>query len=29
MNEAIVQEWNSVVEPDDRVVVVGDLSAGL
>ena len=29
MNEAIIREWNSVVESGDRVVVVGDLSAGL
>jgi len=29
MNESIISAWNSVVSPDDRVVVVGDLSAGL
>lgn len=29
MNDFIVEAWNSVVAPDDRVIVVGDLSAGL
>lgn len=29
MNDHIVQSWNSVVADDDRVIVVGDLSAGL
>ena len=29
MNETIVAIWNKTVSPDDRVIVVGDLSAGL
>lgn len=29
MNEKIISEWNRVVEQDDRVIFVGDLSAGL
>lgn len=29
MNEVIIRAWNDVVEADDRVIVVGDLSAGL
>lgn len=29
MNESIVRTWNETVFTDDRVVVVGDLSAGL
>lgn len=29
MNDAIVGAWNSVVTDNDRVIVVGDLSAGV
>lgn len=29
MNEAIIANWNNTVFPGDRVIVVGDLSAGL
>lgn len=29
MNQSIIDAWKSVVAPEDRVVVVGDLSAGL
>lgn len=29
MNEAIIAEWNRAVMSEDRVIVVGDLSAGL
>lgn len=29
MNDAIVNTWNSTVADDDRVIVVGDLTAGL
>ena len=29
MNEKIIAEWNRVVLPEDRVILVGDLSAGL
>ena len=29
MNNFIVDTWNSAVSPGDRVIVVGDLSAGL
>ena len=29
MNEIIVKTWNETVAPDDRVIVVGDLTAGL
>lgn len=29
MNQSIIEAWNDVVMPDDRVIVVGDLSAGL
>lgn len=29
MNECIIDSWRSVVMPEDRVIVVGDLSAGL
>lgn len=29
MNESIIDAWKEVVDPEDRVIVVGDLSAGL
>lgn len=29
MNDAIVDVWNSTVDSEDRVIVVGDLTAGL
>ena len=29
MNQKIISAWNEVVASDDRVIVVGDLSAGL
>lgn len=29
MNASIVDTWNSVVSADDRVIIVGDLTAGL
>lgn len=29
MNDAITNVWNSVVNDDDKVIVVGDLSAGV
>lgn len=29
MNDVIINAWNSTVKPDDRVIVVGDLTAGL
>jgi calcineurin-like phosphoesterase family protein len=29
MNDFIVETWNSTVKPEDRVIVVGDLSASL
>lgn len=29
MNQKIINAWNEVVSPEDRVIVVGDLSAGL
>lgn len=29
MNDGILTAWNKVVEPEDRVIIVGDLTAGL